>query len=200
MDRTRFDLLARRLAVPASRRAGARLLAGLFVGGLLAGRGNPPIRAAQPERPDRDGDGLFDDDETEVYGTNPDVFDTDGDGTGDGEEIYNRDHGLGGPSDPLTPDGGAVGCPAGLTSCRGVCTDVLSDPFNCNLCGVICAADRVCHNGGCLTPGEARCGPNGLVDCGGVCVDTRHAAAHCGACFASCPLGGICQGGVCVGL
>jgi hypothetical protein len=37
---------------------------------------------------DSDGDGLFDADETGVYGTNPYVYDTDGDGSGDGEEVY----------------------------------------------------------------------------------------------------------------
>src|SRR3954452_20222534 len=38
---------------------------------------------------DSDGDGLFDTDETYVYGTNPSVYDTDGDGVGDGAEVYN---------------------------------------------------------------------------------------------------------------
>ena len=38
---------------------------------------------------DSDGDGLFDTDETQVYGTNPSVYDTDGDGVGDGTEVYN---------------------------------------------------------------------------------------------------------------
>jgi hypothetical protein len=38
---------------------------------------------------DSDGDGLFDTDETGVYGTSPSVFDSDGDGIGDGEEVYN---------------------------------------------------------------------------------------------------------------
>lgn len=38
---------------------------------------------------DRDGDGLFDADETGVYGTDPDNADTDGDGIDDGEEIFN---------------------------------------------------------------------------------------------------------------
>jgi hypothetical protein len=37
---------------------------------------------------DSDGDGLFDTDETSLYGTSASVFDTDGDGVGDGEEIY----------------------------------------------------------------------------------------------------------------
>jgi hypothetical protein len=47
---------------------------------------------------DSDGDGLFDADETGVYGTNPYVYDTDGDGAGDGEEVYYG-------SNPLAADG-----------------------------------------------------------------------------------------------
>jgi hypothetical protein len=46
---------------------------------------------------DRDGDGLLDVDETDVYGTDPDVFDTDGDGVGDGEEVFFG-------TDPLDPN------------------------------------------------------------------------------------------------
>ena len=38
---------------------------------------------------DSDGDGLFDTDETQVYGTNPYAYDSDGDGVGDGQEVYN---------------------------------------------------------------------------------------------------------------
>jgi hypothetical protein len=48
----------------------------------------PAPAPAPGERPDRDQDGLYDDDETGVYGTNPDVVDSDGDGSGDGEEVY----------------------------------------------------------------------------------------------------------------
>jgi hypothetical protein len=40
------------------------------------------------QRPDRDGDGLFDDDETDVYGTDPDNPDTDGDDVDDGKEVW----------------------------------------------------------------------------------------------------------------
>ncbi|WP_123024978.1 hypothetical protein [Mycolicibacterium stellerae] len=40
------------------------------------------------QRPDTDGDGLFDDDEKNVYRTNPQVADTDGDGGSDGAEVY----------------------------------------------------------------------------------------------------------------
>ena len=50
---------------------------------------DPRVPDGGGERPDRDRDGLFDDDERDVYGTNPDVFDTDGDGVGDGEEVFN---------------------------------------------------------------------------------------------------------------
>jgi hypothetical protein len=39
-------------------------------------------------RTDSDGDGLYNDDETSVYHTNPNVADTDGDGSSDGEEVY----------------------------------------------------------------------------------------------------------------
>jgi hypothetical protein len=44
--------------------------------------------ALQAGRPDGDGDGLYDDDESEVYFTDDSTWDTDGDGSGDGEEVY----------------------------------------------------------------------------------------------------------------
>lgn len=162
MDNTRFDALTRALAAPAGRRAALRLLAGGLLGGLL------PARAAA-QRPDRDGDGLFDDDEANVYGTNPDVWDTDGDGSFDGEEVYSG-------TDPLDPgsntavlgDGNDVAnggappadtvdiavppppvCPAGLTACGTACIDLLSDGLNCGACEISCGPARACHNGVC---------------------------------------------------
>jgi hypothetical protein len=99
MDARTFDRWTTIVVQHPTRRGALRLLAAGLLSGLLAQRAVTSTRAWQ--RPDRDGDGLYDDDETDVYGTNPDVYDTDGDGTGDGEEIYNRDNGLGGPSDPL---------------------------------------------------------------------------------------------------
>jgi hypothetical protein len=62
-------------------------------GELRAGTGGAPVW----ERPDSDGDGLYDDDELEVYGTDPAWWDTDGDGAGDGEEVYYGS----GPLDPF---------------------------------------------------------------------------------------------------
>jgi thrombospondin type 3 repeat protein len=47
-----------------------------------------PVSSAGSSFADSDGDGLYDADETGVYGTNPYVYDTDGDGTGDGTEVY----------------------------------------------------------------------------------------------------------------
>jgi hypothetical protein len=64
MDSTRFEALTRDVAVPASRRKALWLLVAGFVGGMLPGG---VLRAAQ--RPDRDFDRLFDDDEVEVHGT-----------------------------------------------------------------------------------------------------------------------------------
>ena len=69
-----------------TRRGALRLMAGGLIGGLLARHGASFANAAQ--RPDRDGDGLYDDDETDVYGTDPDNPDTDGDGIDDGQEVF----------------------------------------------------------------------------------------------------------------
>ena len=55
----------------------------------LAGRG----RIAR----DTDQDGLFDDDETNVYGTNPKKADSDGDGRDDGQEVFDT-------TDPNNPN------------------------------------------------------------------------------------------------
>lgn len=49
-----------------------------------------PKKPPAEQRPDGDGDGLFDDDETNVYGTDPGRSDTDRDGVSDGEEVFNK--------------------------------------------------------------------------------------------------------------
>ncbi|MDQ3694934.1 MAG: thrombospondin type 3 repeat-containing protein, partial [Chloroflexota bacterium] len=48
---------------------------------------------------DTDDDGLYDDDEEEIYQTDPAKFDTDGDGVGDGEEVFLE-------TDPTVANGG----------------------------------------------------------------------------------------------
>jgi hypothetical protein len=83
MDPRTFDRWTAAIARYPTRRGALRLLTGGVLAGLLS-----PRLSASAQRADRDQDGLFDDDEPGVYGTNPDVADTDGDGSGDGEEIY----------------------------------------------------------------------------------------------------------------
>ncbi|MCB9681248.1 MAG: FG-GAP repeat protein [Alphaproteobacteria bacterium] len=56
---------------------------------------------------DTDGDGLFDYDETNITGTDPNLVDTDGDGLSDGDEIYVTS------SDPLDCDTDGDGYPDG---------------------------------------------------------------------------------------
>lgn len=40
-------------------------------------------------------------------------------------------------------------CSGGLTSCNGACVNILTDPQNCNGCGIVCAGS--CQNGTCTT-------------------------------------------------
>lgn len=77
---TRFSIL--RLDATARRVCRAALVGGLLLGALLA---MAPDVAAQS---DSDGDGLYDQDELVVYGTDPSTYDSDWDGVGDGEEVY----------------------------------------------------------------------------------------------------------------
>ena len=46
-----------------------------------------PIPPPAPSSVDSDGDGILDNDELDIYGTDPDQMDTDGDGINDGEEL-----------------------------------------------------------------------------------------------------------------
>jgi hypothetical protein len=162
MDGQTFDRWTVAIARPPTRRAALRLLAGGVLAGLLS-----PRLARAALQADRDGDGLFDVDEEQVYFTNPDLFDTDGDGTGDGEEIYNRDQGLGGPSDPLTPDGGGgapTTCAAQGESCFAVnCCSGYCDGETCQCAsdGRACQSHGECCNGVCNANGF--CGACGLL-------------------------------------
>ena len=118
MDAHSFDRWTVALAQRPSRRITLRVLTGGLLGGLLAQRSDLLARA---QRPDSDGDQLFDDDELRPiaeggYGTDPHNADTDGDQANDGLEIWNRDQGLGDPDDPLVQDNSA----APAATCSGL--------------------------------------------------------------------------------
>ncbi|MCC6313935.1 MAG: hypothetical protein IT337_07960 [Thermomicrobiales bacterium] len=162
MDPTRFDALARSLARRPTRRAALRWLVGGAFAGLFARRAGAPA-GAQPARPDRDHDGLFDDDETDVYGTNPDQFDTDGDGVGDGEEVF-----VG--SDPRVVDEAPVG-PA-----PRICAGVGESCAEIECCLGFCTQNMDCD---CVTDGWACAG----IGTGGCCSGQPcNADGFCGAC------------------
>jgi hypothetical protein len=174
MDAQTFDQWTAAIARRPNRRGALGLLAGGLLGGLLAHRGATPARARQ--RADRDDDGLYDDDETDVYGTNPDIYDTDGDGVGDGEEVYvGTDPLVNGNAAPAPAGGGgqptggppaggggvgerpnATGCAVGLTLCSGFCVDLTNDFYNCGLCSNPCFGRddprTHCANNFCVYP------------------------------------------------
>ncbi len=173
MDAHSFDRLVADSSRRPSRRNALRLLAGGFCGALLT---RTRVANALAQRPDRDGDGLFDDDETDVYGTDPDNPDTDGDGDSDGLEVYNG-------TDPRTPHGGAPPPPDNGGCAPGECIDDIVDPGNItpDMLQVPCAA--------------------GLTDCGDYCANITQDAANCGICGWDCGSRDLyfCYLGMCVG-
>jgi hypothetical protein len=200
MDAQTFDRLAVAMAKPPTRRRALRLLAG----GILAGVLSPPLARAALQA-DADGDGLFDVDETGVYGTDPDDPDSDGDGLGDGEEVY-----LG--TDPLAPNAAPERADTdgdGLfddDEAQVYGTDDLTPDSDGDGVG---DGEEVALGTDPLTPdqGDAPAPPDGgitcaagLTDCNGECVDLLTSAPHCGACGHACVPGGaeLCLDGVCV--
>jgi hypothetical protein len=188
MDAQTFDRFVVTVTHRPTRRAALRLLAGGVLGALLTRTGAASVLA---QRSDRDGDGLFDDDETDVYGTNPDNPDSDGDGTDDGQEVFDG-------TDPLTPNGGGgaapAGCPAGQTDCGGVCVSLDSDRNHCGACSNACPPGDAneCSSGVCV----AGCFP-GQTNCGGFCVNHETDSSNCGGCGSVCPSGTSCVNSAC---
>jgi hypothetical protein len=60
------------------------------------------------------------------------------------------------------------GCPTGWIKCNGVCHDLKTDNGNCGACGHACPKGSHCSNGKC-------CGPR-QVNCGGSCVPLEQCA------------------------
>jgi hypothetical protein len=72
----------------------------------------------------------------------------------------------------------AVGCSGGRACCTNVCVDTLTDPLNCNGCGMACTGgDTMCCNGKCANPSTStqHCGM-----CGNAC-STLNATPTCSA-------------------
>jgi hypothetical protein len=42
------------------------------------------------------------------------------------------------------------GCPSGMSTCSGVCTNTLYDNNNCNACGTVCGGATTCVAGSCI--------------------------------------------------
>jgi len=94
-----------------------------------------------------------------------------------------------------------VSCQAGLTNCSGTCTNVGSNPANCNSCGNICPgrvnAAPACAAGNCGFVCNANFGdcdasrPNGCET--SLLTDIN----NCGGCGTVCSVGSTCAGGTC---
>jgi hypothetical protein len=177
LDAKTFDRLIAEAAQP-SRRGALRFLAAGLLGGLLTSRWVAPAAALQA---DRDGDGLFDDDETGVYGANPDLYDTDGDGVGDGEEVY-----VG--TDPLTPDLGGATLTGETGEGTAACAALGQSCVVNDCCGGYCDGETCqCASDGGECRGHGEC-------CNGVCNGDGFCGV-CGLLGAQCASGADCCAG-----
>jgi len=82
-------------------------------------------------------------------------------------------------------------CPDGLTSCGGICIDILSDRNNCGACGKVCSDSYA----SCIS-GECKCNPP-FVECSGKCVNTQIDKNNCGECGKKCDAVAQCVDGKC---
>ena len=151
MDAQSFDRLTAALARRPSRRRALGLLAGGGLAGFFGHLASTSTLARQ--RSDRDGDGLYDDDETDYYGTDP--LSAPGGGgqtTGGGQPTGGPPAGGGGVGERP----GATGCAPGLTLCSGFCVDLTNDFYNCGLCNNPCFGRddprTHCANNFCVYP------------------------------------------------
>lgn len=195
MDAQWFDHLVAQAARRPTRRSTLRVLAGGLLGAVL------PARLAHAQRSDRDNDGLFDDDEINVYGTNPDIPDTDGDGPDDGQEVFDGTNPLvnenapppAAPAPTCSALGGACAqfsdcCPGEYVQCcfniagTGTCQDVSQTSFVCTSYADVPAT-------GC---------PVGTTNCGGFCTNLATDHGNCGACGNSCAIDSSCTNSTCV--
>ncbi|KAF3931026.1 hypothetical protein ABW20_dc0103187 [Dactylellina cionopaga] len=119
-------------------------------------------------------------------------------------------------STTVVPETTVSVCPVGLTKCPDAtqCTDLLTDPQNCNTCGNKCPTGSECRAGSCqsqapsctttCTGPSQKCGAAGstcfclpILEGGSTCIS---GASGCGTLCnssAECPNGHSCYGGSC---
>lgn len=96
--------------------------------GILINQPENVVAFFIPTSPDIDGDGILNEDETNIYGTDPTNPDTDGDGINDGTEVTNGSD----PLDPCSPDTNSPNCDSdgdGLFNIDEINTHG-TDPYN----------------------------------------------------------------------
>lgn len=89
---------------------------------------------------------------------------------------------------------GISGCESDIETCdfecNFECVDLLTDPYNCGGCGVVCPAGTTCENASCQCPGT-----NEL--CKGLCEDVLTDTHNCGGCGVLCTYDSQCVAGEC---
>jgi hypothetical protein len=75
--------------------------------------------------------------------------------------------------------------------CKGICTNLFTDPRNCGTCGTVCALGA-CFLGRCVD-----CKGDTPNICGHSCVDFFSDNKNCGGCESPCPAGEACLHGIC---
>lgn len=204
MDAQTFDRLLAAAARRPTRRSALRLLSAGLIAALL------PASARAAQRSDRDNDGLFDDDETDVYGTDPDIPDTDGDTRDDGQEVFDGTNPLvnenapppaaePAPAPPAATCAGTGGPCAAHSACCGYDTPNILCCFNADGAGT--CTDVSVNSFLCPAPGVPTAGcPDRQIDCGGFCTDLMMDHGNCGFCGNRCSQVGpeyYCVAGTC---
>lgn len=202
MDAQHFDDLVAQAARRPSRRSAMRLLTAGLLGALL------PATTRAAQRSDRDNDGLFDDDETNVYGTDPDIPDSDGDTRDDGQEVFDGTNPLVNENAPPPPPADPAPAPPPAQTCSGlggVCAqfsdccpgEYVQCCFNASGigdCQDVSLTSFICT--GYANVPATGCGV-GLTNCGGFCTNLSTDNGNCGACGQSCAINASCKAGTC---
>ena len=192
---TRFDDMAKSLGAQATR----RLMLGALLGGVVARLGFADAEAKK-DKTKKPSEGVVTKPWCHCPDGNPATCVTQ-ELTKKARQRHRQKHPFDapGPCQPFT-------CPAGQTTCDGVCKDLQTDETNCGACGTTCGAVQGCCSGTCknLNTDEANCGScgnicgAGLTCCSGVCKNLQADPANCGTCGTSCPAPDVlCLAGDC---